>query len=130
MVNKRTEEEKLTQASIMVILGGKEYGIAPLVIRDSREWRKQAIKLIKTLPQIMKMNTDNPEEFESGLTDLLVTKPDEATDLFFAYAKGLKKEEIEAVATDAELAVAFEEVIKLGFPLAENPMKLMARISQ
>ncbi len=41
MANERSEDEKLTQAPITVILGRKEYGIAPLVISASREWRKK-----------------------------------------------------------------------------------------
>jgi len=126
----RTEEEKLTQASITVILGGKEYEIRPLVIRDSREWRKKAIGLIKTLPHMLKVNTDDPEQFEATLTDILVNKPDEAADLFFDYAKELDREEIETTATDVELAKALEAVSKLAFPLAESPMKLIARLSQ
>jgi len=49
---------------------------------------------------------------------------------FFEYAKELNREEIEAIATDAEMSVAFQEVIKVTFPLAESPMKVMERMSQ
>ena len=126
----RTEEEKLTQAPVMVILGGKEYPIRPLVIKESREWRKQAIHLIAALPELLKITMDDPENFGETLTTMMVTKPDEVIDLFFAYAKDLDREEIESTATDAEMAIAFQEVIKLGFPLAESPLKMMARLSQ
>ena len=42
----RTEEEKLCKAAIVVVLGGKEYQIEPLVIRDSRVWRGQVAKAL------------------------------------------------------------------------------------
>lgn len=127
---KRTEGEIVSQAPIVVILGGKEYKIAPLVIRDSREWRKKAIGLISELPQILKITMDEPEQFKSALTDMMVTKPDEVIDLFFEYAKNLNRDEIEAIATDTELGKAFEEVAKLAFPLAESLPKALARLSE
>lgn len=128
----RTEEEKVARAPVLVILGGKEYPIKPLVIRESREWRRKAIKLIAPLPNLVttKLDTDDPEVFEAGLTQVLITMPDEVADLFFDYAKDLNREEIEDEATDIELAAAFEEVAKLAFPLAESLPNLMKRVSQ
>ncbi len=126
----RTEEDKILQSGIKVILGGQEYGIRPLVIKESREWRKKVIGLIAPLPQYAKVDTDSPEEFEKALTTLLVAMPDQVIDLFFDYAKDLPREEIEGKATDAEMAKAFEEVIKIAFPLAESLPKAMMRLSQ
>ena len=126
----RTEEQKVVRASIVVILGGKEYEVAPLVIRDSREWRKKVIGLIAPLPRLVKVTMDNPEDFESVLTQMMVTMPDQVIDLFFEYAKNLNREEIEGIATDAEMAKAFEEVVKVSFPLAESLPKVMGRLSQ
>ena len=124
----RTEEQKVARAPIVVILGGKEYEIAPLVIRDSREWRRKVIKLVAPITQITKTSTDTPEDFEQALTTLLVTMPDQVIDLFFEYAKDLNKEEIEAVATDAEMAQAFREVIAIAFPLAQSVPEVVMRI--
>lgn len=126
----RTEEQKVISAPIVVILGGKEHKIAPLVIRDSREWRGKVIKLIAPLPSLVDINTEDAKGFGEALTQLLVTMPDQVIDLFFDYAKDLKKEEIESIATDAEMAKAFEEVIKVAFPLAESLPKAMERFSQ
>lgn len=128
----RTEEQIVARASVMVILGGKEYGITPLVIRDSREWRQKVIKLIAPLPQLVSttLNVNDPGIFEGALTQMLVTMPEQVADLFFQYAKDLDREEIEGIATDEELAKAFEEVSKLAFPLAESLPKVMARLSQ
>ena len=129
-MNKRSEEQIVTQAPIVVILGGKEYEIPPLVIRDSREWRKKVIALIAPLPQLVKTTMDDSEDFGNVLTQMMVAMPDQVLDLFFEYAKNLDREEIEGMATDAEISKAFDEVIKVSFPLAESPAKVMGRLSQ
>ena len=129
-MEKRTEDEIVTQASIEVILGGKTFKIAPLVIRDSREWRKKVVALIMPLPALVKVTMDDEEDFGKVLNQILVTNPDQVIDLFFEYARDLDREEIEGIATDAEMAAAFQEVIKIAFPLAQSPMKVMERLSQ
>ncbi len=124
----RTEEEIIIQATIDVVLGGKEYKIAPLVIKDSRGWRKKVIAMIAPLPGVTKVDTDDMESFQAVLTTLLVTMPDQVIELFFEYAKDLKQEEVEAVATDAEIAEAFEAVIKVAFPLAQSAPDILKRL--
>ena len=124
----RIEDDIVAQASIEVALGGKKYSIAPLVIRDSRIWRKKVIGLIAPLPGYTKVTTDDMEGFEQALTALLVTMPDQVIDLFFDYASDLEREEIEAVATDAELAKAFKEVIAVAFPLAQSAPEVITRL--
>ena len=126
----RTEEDILTQAGIKVILGGVEYDIAPLVIRDSREWRKKVVDLISELPKYAEVTTDTPDEFGDALKAMLVATPEKVAALFFEYAKDLKKEEIEAVATDMELAKAFEQVIEIAFPLAQSMTKTMEHLAR
>ncbi len=126
----RTEEDKIIQSGIKVTLGGKECEVRPLVIRESREWRKKVIGLITPLPQMVKVDTDNPEEFEKVLSTLLVVMPDQAIDLFFEYAKDLDRDEIEGIATDAEIAKAFEDVLQIAFPLAQSLPDVMKRLSQ
>ena len=127
---KRSEEEKIAQAPIEVILGGRKHQIKPLVIRDSREWRKKVIALLAQLPGMLNITTDSPEDFGGALSTLLVTMPDQVIDLFFEYAKDLSKEEIEGIATDDEIAKAFEKVVEVAFPLAESLPKVMKHISR
>lgn len=127
-MNTRADEQIVARAPIVVILGGKEYEVAPLVIRDSREWRAKVIKLIAPLPQLVSIKIDTPEEFGQALTEMLVTTPDQVIELFFDYAKGLNRAEIEGIATDAEMAKAFEEVIKVAFPLAESAPGVITRL--
>ncbi len=129
-MTKRTEEEKLAQASIVVILGGKEYKIAPLVIRDSREWRKKVVTSLSSLPQYTRVTADDVELFGKAINAMLVVMPDQVIDLFFAYARGLNRQDIENVATDAEMAKAFEQVVEIAFPLASSLVGTMTKLSQ
>jgi len=126
----RTEEDKIVQSGITVILGGKEYSIAPLVIKESREWRKKVVGLISEMPKYAEVTTDTPDEFGDALNAILVAMPDKVADLFFKYAVNLNREEIETEATDAELAKAFEQVIEIAFPLAQSLTQTMKHLSQ
>jgi len=113
----RTEEDKITQTGISVVLGGETYQVRPLRIIESKEWRKGVASLLGQLPRYVKANTDNPDEFESAMNSIMVSTPDAIVDLFFSYAKDLPRQHIEETATDKELAVAFGEVMKIAFPL-------------
>jgi len=126
----RTEEDKIVQAGIKVMLGGIEYSIAPLVIKDSREWRKQVVELVSELPKYAEVTTDTPDAFGEALKAILVALPDKVVDLFFNYAKDLNRDEIEAVATDTELAKAFERVVEIAFPLAKSMTQMVAKLAQ
>ena len=130
MNDKRSEDQIVAKDDITVILGGKEYGIPPLVIRDSKEWRKKAIKLIAPLPQLVKVKLDETDAFEQAMSQMMVSMPDQVMDLFFEYAKELDRDLIETTATDKEMAAAFQEVCKVAFPLAESGPKLMASLTQ
>lgn len=125
----RTEDQKVSQDPIEVVLGGKKYPVKLLVIKDSREWRKKAVELLVSLPQYASITTDDPEAFSGAMTALIVAMPDTITDLFFQYAKDLDRDEIEAVATDAEMANAFEEVLSVAFPLVGSVSVMADKIA-
>ena len=116
----RTEEEKVFRDPIKVILGGREYEVAPLVIKYSRPWRKKVISLVGTLPKYASVDTNKPDEFAEALNILMVKSQDDIIDLFFEFAKDLDREEIEGIATETEIAVAFQVVMALAFPLSET----------
>lgn len=126
----RTEEQKVAQAPIEVILGGKKYNIAPLVIRDSRAWRAKVVEPISSLPAYEGVTTENTELFGKAINAMLVQMPDKVIDLFFDYARDLNREEIEAIATDSEIAKAFEQVVDVAFPLANSLVGTMVKLSQ
>lgn len=117
---KRNEDQIMFQEPIKVKLGGNVYKIKPLVIKYSRPWRKKVVEMVAELPKYAQASTDKPEEFEKALKLLMVDSQDQVIDLFFEYAKDLKREEIEEIATEAEIATAFEAVMELAFPLSET----------
>ena len=124
--NTRSEEDKLAKAPIVVVLGGKEYEIKPLVIAESRPWRKHYAETMVALLKTKNAEVDSMEGLARGMNELFSTLPDTAADLFFAYAKTLNRAEIEEVATDQELADAFTLVISVAFPLVKSLMKAAA----
>jgi len=124
----RTEEDKVFKSPVKVVLGGQEYEIAPLVIKESREWRKKIVALMGNLKDLASIKTDDPNAFEGALNSLLISVPDAAADLFFSYAKGLKRDEIEAVATDEEISQALQEVMPMAFPLLKGLAGMARRI--
>lgn len=126
----RTEEDKLLKAPLVVILGGKEYQIELLVIKDAREWRKKAAKVLSYIPKYANVSTDDAEGFAGAMSAMLVEMPDEMTNLFFEYAKNLDRDEIEATATEAELAKAIEAVMEVAFPLLRSMTSAWGKLAQ
>jgi len=124
----RTEEEKITQAAIKVTLGGREYEIRPLTIRYSSEWRKKSIPLIVFLMRYSQMK---PKELEEAMTALFTDKMDEIIESFFVFARELNREEINDIATDGEILIAFLEVFNAFVaPFGGVPSEMKAKLSQ
>jgi len=131
-MEERSEEDKLTQAPLIVTLGGKPFEVAPLVIKYSREWRKKSLPLIAFLVGYSRKSED---EMLDAITDLFTTKTDEILDSFFEYARDLKREEIELIATDGEIITAFLEVFNafvspLSKAVVTAPKKVVKKASQ
>jgi hypothetical protein len=126
---KRTEEDKIFQNDITIVLGGKQYKIKPLVIKQSRKWRATFAKLLGDLPQYVGITTDTPDKFEGAIKAILVAMPDKIVDLVFDYAPELNREEIENSATDAEMAKAFDQIAEVAFPLARSLTGAMGKLS-
>jgi len=129
MSQKRSEDQILTQAPIMVSFGGKEYELKPLVIKESREWRRQFAEVLKGLPLFVNA-IDTTKHFEQVINGMFMDVPDKVIDLIFAYAKDLPREEIEAVATDVEMSKAFESILEVAFPLSRSMVGATAKLSQ
>jgi len=126
----RTEGQIVAQAPTLVYFGGKEYEIKPLVIKESREWRKKLAQMMGELSPAINATTDTPEKFQQGINSLLVDMPDKIVELVFDYARDLPKDTIEAVATDAEMAKAFEGILEVAFPLARSVTGITGKLSQ
>jgi len=126
----RTEDQKASQDPITVVLGGEEYSVKLLVIKDSREWRKKAVELLASLPQYANVTTDDADAFSVAMNALIVAMPDSITDLFFQYARDLDRDKIESVANDQEIATAFEQVVTVAFPLVGSMSVLAEKIGE
>jgi len=126
----RTEEQKIYQVGVKVTLGGNEYDVRPLKLREEREWRQKLSKLIGSLPKYAKVTTDDPEAFSGAVDVILVSMPDDVVDLFFDYARDLDREAIEEEATGAEVAEGFKAVMDLAFPLPQALTEAMTKVSQ
>lgn len=126
----RTEEQITTQAPLIVHFGGTEYKIKILNIKDAREWREKLAQMMGQVSPAVNTTTDTPEQFEKAINILLVTVPDVIIDLVFDYAKDLPRETIEAVATDAEMALAFESILEVAFPLARSVTGITGKLSR
>jgi len=111
----RTEEDALARAPIVVTFGGKQYEIKPLVLRESREWRKKYGAFLKRLGSTMSTELTEAKGFEA-LDMLLTSGIDDLIDLVFDYARDLPREEIEASATEAELLEAARKIGEIVFP--------------
>ena len=130
MTEQRSEEQILYQDGIKVTLGGKDYVVRPLKLREEREWRQRLSTLLGTLPELAKVTTDNPAAFRGAVDTMMVSMPDEVVDLFFSYAKDLDRITIEEEAIGAEIAEGFKKVMTLAFPLPQALTEAMMKLSQ
>ena len=129
--NIRTENDKLLQSGIKVILGGKEYIIKPLSIKYSSEWRSKAVPLIMYFAGLVKANTGDIDVTQPDISVLFTKKMDEITDCFFGYARELDREAISEVATDGEIMNAFMEVFDAFVsPFSNVPTRMAKSVSQ
>ena len=121
----RSEEDKVLQTPIKARFGGTEYDIKILCIKDNREWRKKFNTTLAALDADISGGTD-----ANALEMLIVKNPDAAFDLVFAYAKDLKRDEIEGKATDKEIADVLPLIIEAAFPLAQSLMGAVKKLSR
>lgn len=125
----RSEEDKVLRSPITVTLGGKDYLIEVLCIRDAREWRKKFAAVVGKASSYTP-TVEKPLDITEIAAGMVCAIPDAMADLFFAYAKGLDREKIEAAATEAELAKAIEAVMEVAFPLLRSLTGAMGKLSR
>jgi len=125
----RTEAQKLFQEPVKVMLGGKEYEIKPLVLKESAPWRKEFVGLFKDISKLASITSDDPEAFNQAMNEILLGKPEELMNLFFKYTK-FDRNEIEGSATSKEIMAAFEEVIALEAPFFGSAIRMMVKLQK
>jgi hypothetical protein len=129
-MTKQTKVKSKEITMLKVILGGKEYELRPLTIKESREWREKAVELLSPLPEYAAITTDTPESFVEAVRKLALVQPARELDLFFEYAKDLDREKIENEATDAEMAIAFAQVFETVFALVRGLGSALVSLSK
>ena len=126
----RNEDQIISQEPIKVSFGGKEYQIKPLIRKEAREWRVKFAKMWGQITYSTGVTTDNADKFQDALNNIYVDMPDQLAELVFAYGKDLPKDEIDAVATDAEMIEAFEVIYEVAFPFVRSLVKTMVKASR
>ena len=125
----RTEEEIITQAPLEIVLGGVAYRVKPLVIKDSREWRRKVANLLGGLPKYTSMDSNSSVEFNDSMIALISDMPDTIIELVFEYAKDLDRKKIESTATEYDISKAFTQMMGVAFPLAQNLVEAVKALS-
>ena len=123
----RTEEDKLLQSSVVVILGGKEYPIKPLPIKYSLPWVKKVAGILATIIPMTKITSDDSGAFSNALNEIIVDQPEQMVSLFFEYARELDRAEVEETASSSEIVNALEAVMELERPLFGMVMRVVAK---
>lgn len=134
--NGRSEEAGLFQLPSKVTLGDCEYEIRPLTINEQGRWRElfyQKLQLVakgftpprRTILSLFRRE-DETEMFTRAMRLAFIKFPGFVADLFFAYAPKLPRKKIEAEATEVQLVVAFNTVMKLGFPFFDLLQTVLA----
>ena len=113
---------------ITVTLGGRQYSIEKLPIRQSQRWRQSLAEpfgeISQTLEAASLVEVDQLSDI-AGLvrraSGVLLGSVDKMLDLLFAYSSALAadREYIEENAYDDEALAAFVEVLKLAYPLEQ-----------
>jgi len=140
----RTEEQKITQEPIAAKIGGKEYSIPLLKIRQSKEWKKkwwdaingsggyrEAMLKIDTIRKGDASTEEVLEALNKGFHSLLIEQAESVIDLVVDYIERsgceLTREFIEAEATEADVAVLWEQINEVSFPLVTSLANAMMR---
>lgn len=115
---KRTDDDKMTGAPVMVTLGGKEYPVYPKKYKEKREWRQKAKAVFDTLDVLNRIDFEK-DQVQGALfaKNLMLDFIDECVDLLFEWEPTLPKEEILENATEEELIDAIWAVKGLVVPL-------------
>lgn len=113
--------------TVQITLGGKAYTVTELPLRKNAEWRQQLSWLVASVTdlvgasQIDLHNTGDLIGVINQVRDVLMTAPEQVTELLFSYAPEVAADRarIEAEVYESELLSAFVEVLKLAFPFGE-----------
>jgi len=105
---------------MIVQFGDKNYQIKPLTVLLSREWKKKLVDVFKsTLPGLQETKSGRSLEsltIAAATSPAFVDLPSQITELIFAYAPELPREEILESVLESQLMGAFHKIMQEAFP--------------
>jgi hypothetical protein len=110
----RSDEDVMTQAPIVVVLGTRNYEIKVLSIIKARAWRKLLVENIAEIAKHVGTTSAMQQAFFSSFAFIFTQFPEKMADLFFAYATELERERVESEATEEQLALAWSKVTQVA----------------
>lgn len=135
---KRTEDEILAHAPIVVQFAGVSYDVQPLPINKARAWRMHMAKevadvlnqlgiditpttgflggLLSWLPWRRRRQMLTSQLLQTGLSVALLQFPEKVVELVFSYATDLPRDVILEKATEEEIVLAFSKIMPVAFP--------------
>jgi uncharacterized protein YfcZ (UPF0381/DUF406 family) len=116
-----TDTEILEGAPVVLTFDGKPYKVRPLNISKSRAWRKQVIQMDTERAKTLLGIQDQDKQFEA----MVDANPDQVLNMVVAYCEAAKSvngdgpvtREIIEEGNQVELALAFEKIIEVEFPI-------------
>ncbi len=123
----RTDEAVLTRQHLELTLGGEKRLVRPLVLRDSRAWKRKVAEAFAELGALdsSTLNLADPAGVRQALELIAVTVPERITDLVLAYAPELDREWFEAHVTDEEATEALVKMLEVTFPFLRRTSDLV-----
>ncbi len=144
----RSEDQKLFQDPLIVVLGSTTYEVPIKTIAEDREWRKKCGSLSAKLAGMItkyapsnKKESKELEELSGSLTEKLIADImpiifgeglDDVIDMLWLYCDPvIKKEEVEnTVSSEDVIDAAFKLFEEIGFPFIVKMVRRMMRMGQ
>lgn len=140
----RTEEQKIIQEPIQWKIGDTTHSIPLLKIKQSKLWKqewwdaisgsggyKETVQKIENLRKTEASAEEMQEVLSKGFHTLLIGQSDIVIDLVVSYIKmsgcELTRETIEDEATEADVAVLWEQINEVAFPLVTSLANAMSK---
>jgi len=140
----RSEEQKISQEPISAKVGGKDYSIPLLKIKQSREWKKKwwdaingsdgyrdSMLKIDTIRKGSASTEEVVDALSKGFHMLLIDQSNAVIDLVADYVEqakcGLTRDIIEEEGTEADIAILWEQINEVAFPLVTSLATAMTR---
>jgi len=140
----RTEDQIIAQDPFKAKIGGQEYDIPLLKLSKSRLWKQEwydavfgSKKWAETVGQVDKLQKEkaSAKELQDALSigfhQMLIDQPESVITLvcsYFKYAEvDLTREKLDEIATEADIAIVWEQINEVSFPLVTSLANAMSK---